>query len=63
MTPGGPPDAWTAWRRHGVAQFHQPHNLFPRFRQILDREMPEMQTEGSGFMLGAAHHGRGGRSR
>ncbi|MGZ4616941.1 MAG: FAD-dependent oxidoreductase, partial [Actinomycetes bacterium] len=42
VTPDGPRDAWTAWRRHGVAQFRQPHNLFPRFRQILDREMPEM---------------------
>ena len=22
--------AWEAWPRTGVAQFHQPHNLFPR---------------------------------
>lgn len=38
--PGRPADAWTAWERRGVAQFHQPHNLFPRFRQILDDELP-----------------------
>jgi len=38
--PDRPADAWTAWERRGVAQFHQPHNLFPRFRQILDDELP-----------------------
>ncbi len=38
--------AWSAdsqasgWDRKGVAQFHQPHNVFPRFRQILDCELP-----------------------
>ncbi len=44
--PDGPPampsEAWDSWQRRGVAQFRQPHNLFPRFRQILDRELPEM---------------------
>jgi 2-polyprenyl-6-methoxyphenol hydroxylase-like FAD-dependent oxidoreductase len=42
--PDGAPDsweeAWSAWRRHGVAQFHQPHNLFPGFRQVCDEELP-----------------------
>lgn len=39
--PAGPAEeAWSRWDRHGVAQFHQPHNLFPRFRQILDDELP-----------------------
>ena len=33
-------DAWEHWPRHGVAQFHQPHNLLPRFRLILDEELP-----------------------
>ncbi|MGH3978380.1 MAG: FAD-dependent oxidoreductase, partial [Pseudonocardiaceae bacterium] len=31
---------WTSWNRKGVAQFHQPHNLFARFRQICDEEIP-----------------------
>ena len=35
-------DAWEHWPRHGVGQFHQPHNLLPRFRLILDEEMPGM---------------------
>jgi 2-polyprenyl-6-methoxyphenol hydroxylase-like FAD-dependent oxidoreductase len=33
-------DAWTQWDRRGVAQFHQPHNLFPRFREVVDEELP-----------------------
>ena len=35
-------DAWDRWPRHGVGQFHQPHNLLPRFRLILDQELPGM---------------------
>jgi 2-polyprenyl-6-methoxyphenol hydroxylase-like FAD-dependent oxidoreductase len=35
-------DAWADWRRPGVAQFRQPHNLFARSRQVLDRELPGM---------------------
>jgi 2-polyprenyl-6-methoxyphenol hydroxylase-like FAD-dependent oxidoreductase len=38
--PATPVEAWTSWRRKGVAQFHQPHNLFARFRHICDAEMP-----------------------
>jgi len=42
--PDGPPttpvEAWSSWSRQGVAQFQQPHNLFARFRQICDEEMP-----------------------
>jgi 2-polyprenyl-6-methoxyphenol hydroxylase-like FAD-dependent oxidoreductase len=33
-------DAWSAWARPGVAQFHQPHTLLARFRKILDEELP-----------------------
>ncbi|MBA3278474.1 MAG: FAD-dependent oxidoreductase, partial [Geodermatophilaceae bacterium] len=44
--PQGPPasslEAWESWERKGVAQFHQPHTLFARFRQILDEELPGM---------------------
>ena len=38
--PTSPADAWSGWRRAGVAQFHQPHNLFPRFRRITDADLP-----------------------
>lgn len=37
--PSGP---WDGWDRPGVAQFRQPHNLLPRFRLILDAELPGM---------------------
>ncbi|MGQ0719107.1 MAG: FAD-dependent oxidoreductase [Pseudonocardiales bacterium] len=40
--PAVPVQAWTSWKRKGVAQFHQPHNVFARFRQICDEEMPGM---------------------
>ncbi|MGR6965445.1 NAD(P)/FAD-dependent oxidoreductase [Geodermatophilus sp. URMC 61] len=38
--PGTPAEAWDDWRRAGVAQFRQPHTLLPRFRQVVDRELP-----------------------
>jgi 2-polyprenyl-6-methoxyphenol hydroxylase-like FAD-dependent oxidoreductase len=38
--PTTPADAWSSWRRAGVAQFHQPHSLFARFRQVSDQELP-----------------------
>src|SRR3954447_24550809 len=37
--PPTPVDAWDTWRR-GVPQFRQPHNLFPRFRDVADAELP-----------------------
>ena len=40
--PDVPADAWDRWDRKGVAQFHQPHNLFARVRQILDDDLPGM---------------------
>ena len=36
------------WQRKGVAQFRQPHNLFPRFRQVCDQELPEMTAAAGG---------------
>jgi len=33
-------DAWGSWKRGGVAQFHQPHGTFARFRRICDSELP-----------------------
>ena len=38
--PSSPVEAWESWPRRGVAQFLQPHNLFARFRQICDDELP-----------------------
>jgi 2-polyprenyl-6-methoxyphenol hydroxylase-like FAD-dependent oxidoreductase len=38
--PASPADAWESWDRKGVAQFRQPHNLFPRFRAVADDELP-----------------------
>ena len=35
-------EAWSTWDRPGVPQFHQPHNLFPRYRKILEEELPEV---------------------
>jgi glycine/D-amino acid oxidase-like deaminating enzyme len=31
---------WDRWERTGVPQFRQPHNLFARFRQVCDEELP-----------------------
>jgi 2-polyprenyl-6-methoxyphenol hydroxylase-like FAD-dependent oxidoreductase len=38
-------DAWDGWDRRGVPQFHQPHNLFPRYRLIADQELPFVSGE------------------
>lgn len=38
--PALPAQAWTSWHRTGVRQFHQPHNLFARFREVCDAELP-----------------------
>lgn len=42
--PAQPPDdpvhAWDRWDRKGVAQFGQPHNLFSRFREVVDVDLP-----------------------
>jgi 2-polyprenyl-6-methoxyphenol hydroxylase-like FAD-dependent oxidoreductase len=35
-------EAWSSWERTGVPQFHQPHNLFPRYRKILEDELPDV---------------------
>ena len=35
--------AWDAWTRKGVAQFHQPHNLMPGLRLLLETELPDVQ--------------------
>ena len=61
--PAGPATAWQRWQRKGVAQFRQPHMLFPRFRQVCDEELPELPgrlaAAGCRWMdpLGAPEHG------
>lgn len=40
-----PPDphvAWEAWTRRGVNQFRLPHLLLPRWRELVERELPEL---------------------
>jgi 2-polyprenyl-6-methoxyphenol hydroxylase-like FAD-dependent oxidoreductase len=34
--------AWATWRRPGVPQFRQPHNFYPRARQVLEAELPHV---------------------
>ncbi len=40
--PAGPDDRWAGWERRGVTQFRQLHGFLPRFRQLLDAELPEV---------------------
>ena len=40
--PGSADEAWEQWERRGVPQFRQPHNLLPRYRKILQDELPEV---------------------
>jgi protoporphyrinogen oxidase len=52
--PATPAEAWESWQRAGVAQFRQPHNLFGRFRQVVDDELPGLTSR----LLAAAWSGR-----
>src|ERR1700736_4410767 len=36
-------EAWTSWDRPGVAQFRQTHFMQPRFRHLLDKELPAVR--------------------
>jgi 2-polyprenyl-6-methoxyphenol hydroxylase-like FAD-dependent oxidoreductase len=46
--PNEPPTAkeelWSSWERPGVVQFRMPHITMPRFRQLLDAELPEVSA-------------------
>src|SRR6185437_10630503 len=35
-----PAAAWTGWDRGGVAQFHQLHLMLPRWREVMETELP-----------------------
>jgi 2-polyprenyl-6-methoxyphenol hydroxylase-like FAD-dependent oxidoreductase len=44
--PEGPPDspdeAWEHWRRRGVTQFRLPHFALARWRELVERELPDV---------------------
>jgi 2-polyprenyl-6-methoxyphenol hydroxylase-like FAD-dependent oxidoreductase len=44
--PAPPPAAaeasWTGWERAGVAQFHQLHLMLPRWREVMEAELPDV---------------------
>jgi 2-polyprenyl-6-methoxyphenol hydroxylase-like FAD-dependent oxidoreductase len=41
-TPKDPEEAWDSWQRRGVNQFRLPHLFMPRYRQILEENLPEV---------------------
>jgi 2-polyprenyl-6-methoxyphenol hydroxylase-like FAD-dependent oxidoreductase len=49
-TPTAPVDAWDGWRRRGVNQFRLPHFFQPRYREVVERELPQLAKaiEGAG---------------
>ncbi len=53
--PAAPPEpekAWEEWERRGVNQFRLPHFFVPRFRSILEAELPDLVNalEGAGML-------------
>ena len=38
-------EAWDSWERRGVNQFRMLHYFLPRFRQILEAELPAVAAE------------------
>ncbi|WP_211361930.1 FAD-dependent oxidoreductase [Pseudonocardia cypriaca] len=40
--PPVPQDAWGHWDRRGCAQFRLPHYMLPRFRRLLEAELPDV---------------------
>ena len=40
--PPAPEHAWEEWERRGVTQFRQLHYLAPRWRQVVEAELPEL---------------------
>ncbi len=37
--------AWETWERRGVSQFRLPHVMLPRWRELMERELPEVLDE------------------
>ena len=40
--PAGTDEAWDSWERRGVNQFRLAHLFLPRYRQIIEAELPEL---------------------
>jgi 2-polyprenyl-6-methoxyphenol hydroxylase-like FAD-dependent oxidoreductase len=40
--PGSADEAWNDWTRRGVNQFHMLHYFLPRFRAIVERDLPDV---------------------
>ena len=40
--PPDPDAAWESWNRRGVNQFRMPHLLLPRWRELVERELPDL---------------------
>jgi 2-polyprenyl-6-methoxyphenol hydroxylase-like FAD-dependent oxidoreductase len=56
--PAGPPApelAWERWQRRGCGQFRLPHFLLPRFRHLLEAELPDVAA--ALVAAGAARYG------
>ncbi|MBA2553547.1 MAG: tryptophan 7-halogenase [Geodermatophilaceae bacterium] len=43
--PADPELAWSRWDRHGVNQFRMPHYMLPRWRQLMQRELPDVLAD------------------
>jgi 2-polyprenyl-6-methoxyphenol hydroxylase-like FAD-dependent oxidoreductase len=43
--PDSPDDAWYEWERRGVNQFRMIHIFLPRFRELLEAELPDAVRE------------------
>ena len=41
---GNAADLWQRWDRRGVNQFRQLHFMLPRWRAVIERELPEVIT-------------------
>jgi 2-polyprenyl-6-methoxyphenol hydroxylase-like FAD-dependent oxidoreductase len=58
--PGAPAEsAWTGWDRAGVAQFRQLHLMLPRWREVMETELPsvlEALRAAGGLDHNALHH-------
>ena len=51
--------AWTGWHRAGVAQFHQLHLMLPRWREVMETELPSVLDAlraAGGLDHNALHH-------
>jgi len=40
--PADPEQAWSDWDRQGVNQFRMPHYMLPRWRQLMQTELPDV---------------------